>query len=84
MLDVRGHTRHPRLMLSVSQGSIYWKIPPPQEKISANVMWGEKYEKGKRVENARKKEERGKKKEKGEKRKRKIRSKCVVYWEEGL
>jgi hypothetical protein len=31
------------------QGSIYWKITPtPQGKISADVIWGEKYEKAKR------------------------------------
>jgi hypothetical protein len=31
------------------QGSIFWKIPPPGgEKISADVIWGKKYEKAKR------------------------------------
>jgi hypothetical protein len=32
------------------QGPIYWKIPPPPRggKISADVIWGKKYEKVKR------------------------------------
>jgi hypothetical protein len=32
------------------QGPIYWEIPPPPGggEISANVIWGKKYEKGKR------------------------------------
>jgi hypothetical protein len=53
------------------QGSIYWKIPPPpgaEEKISADVIWGKKYEKWKRKkkkrenvkENGRKGKEKGK------------------------
>jgi hypothetical protein len=32
-----------------TQGSIFWKIPPPRGGgISANVIWGKKYEKAKR------------------------------------
>ncbi len=36
--------------MKLYQGSIYWKIPPPPlgGKISADVIWGKKYEKGKR------------------------------------
>jgi hypothetical protein len=35
---------------TVLQGSIYWKIPPPPggREISADVIWGKKYEKAKR------------------------------------
>ncbi len=56
---------------------IYWKIPPPLGGggISADVIWGKKYEKAKRKrgetqekkeEMGRKKEDRGKKMRKGE------------------
>jgi hypothetical protein len=47
------------------QGSIYWKIPLPpggEEKISADVIWGKKYEKVKRKrgENVKEKGRKGK------------------------
>jgi hypothetical protein len=49
------------------QGSIYWKIPPPLGgggKISADVIWGKKYEKveRKRGENIKEKGRKGKEK----------------------
>jgi hypothetical protein len=34
--------------LTLQQGSIYWKIPPWRGKISADFIWGKKYEKGNR------------------------------------
>jgi hypothetical protein len=59
----------------VSQGSIFWKIPPPPRgKISADVIWGKKYEKAKRKkgenvqENERKRKEKERKGKENEKR----------------
>jgi hypothetical protein len=54
---------------TVHQGSIYWKIPPPPwggGEISADVIWGKKYEKVKRKrgENVKEKGRKGKEKEK--------------------
>jgi hypothetical protein len=50
------------------QGPIYWKIPPPPGggEISANVIWGKKYEKAKRKrgENIKEKRRKGKENEK--------------------
>jgi hypothetical protein len=62
--------------MTCSQGPIYWKIPPPLggvEKISADVIWGKKYEKAKRKrgKKLKKKEESGKKNEKRGKKMRK-------------
>ncbi len=60
------------------QGPLYWKIPPPppgEGGISADIIWGKKYEKAKRKmgkiekkkeEMGKQKEERGKKMRKGE------------------
>ncbi len=50
------------------QGSIFWKIPPPPRgggKISADVIWGKKYEKAKikKGENVKEKERKRKEKE---------------------
>jgi hypothetical protein len=55
------------------QGSIYWKIHPPPwgEKISADVILGEKYEKVKRKRGGNVKETGRKGKEKGRKGKEK-------------
>ncbi len=54
-----------RAYFSIRQGSIYWKISPPGREISADVIWGKKYEKVKRKRGKmlKKKEESGKKKE---------------------
>jgi hypothetical protein len=57
------------VILAVWQGSIYWKIHPPPSgggEISAHLIWGKKYEIGKRKRGKmqNKKEERGKKKKK--------------------
>jgi hypothetical protein len=69
--------------LCFHQWSIYWKIPNPQGggggKISADVIWGKKYEnmrnkkKGnvKKEERGKKKEERGRKGKENEKRRSK-------------
>jgi hypothetical protein len=63
-------------VLCTLQGSIYWKIPPHPPgggKISADVICGKKYEKGKRKRGkmSKKKEERGKIKEERGKKMRK-------------
>ncbi len=59
------------------QGPIYWKIPPPppwgEKKISADVIWGKKYERRKEIgenvkEKGRKGEEKGRKGKGNEKR----------------
>ncbi len=65
--------------LSVNQGPIYWKTPPPlggEEKLSADVIWGRnmkrrreiggKY-KRKRKKMGQKKEEKGKNEKRGSK-----------------
>jgi hypothetical protein len=63
--------------LNSCQGSIYWKIPPPPlwGEISADVIWGKKFEKAKRKrrkrKNKKKKEERVKKKKERVKKMRK-------------
>jgi hypothetical protein len=61
----------------MTQGSIYWKIRPlphpPGGEISANVIWGKKYEKGRgkggKCKRKRKKGER--KMKKGERKRKK-------------
>jgi hypothetical protein len=44
-----------------THGPIYWKIPPPLGGISADLIWGKKYEKG---ENVKEKGRKGKENEK--------------------
>jgi hypothetical protein len=49
-----------------SKGPINWKIPPPREReISADVIWGKKYEKVKRKRGKCKKRKEERKREKG-------------------
>jgi hypothetical protein len=57
-----------------STGSIYWKIPSPPgggEGTSAVVIWGKKYEKGKKKKGVNVKENRKKGKEKRERKRTK-------------
>ncbi len=70
-----------KTQLGLEQVSIYWKIDPPtpgEGGISADVNWGEKYEKGKRKRGKckikRKKRERQRKKRQ-RKRKKKAKKK---------
>jgi hypothetical protein len=67
------HSHSPTVGSRCGLGSIYWKIPFPRGGISANVILGQKYEKGKRkrwkmfFKQGRKRKEKGRKQKEKEK-----------------